>query len=275
MSSRIAWNNAKKLCPATPSAAIFSASCLILRLISLVLGCIAQRSLPQNNGAMIFLLGAVGITANALVLAPTEITAMQRLAESLHLLQNSSTRRNRHLLWKKWFALRICADFLVLATVLPSALLSGIALRLLNTVQSPTDGMWALLLSAHLLILSPILFILPLRMRALCAALPLYLLKAPYASISCIFRMSVCATRHRCKQILLRRAACIPLLICPFTALRALPVLCTAELIETSANSDKIIYASSHIRTARKGLSLGILSKIEKSSCISRQKGVS
>lgn len=248
MKRRISWQRAKQLCPLGQCAGVLAAICVVLRLILLGMGYAVQR-MGMDSIVGSFGFGICCIAANTLVTAPLEVTTFRWMGEQLHLLNDNDRGflacSGRFWLWRRWFALRFSAACLLLISCVPSAVACGLAERALRT---PADGILTLLISAHLLILSVLLLALPLRLLAVQAALPLYFLKAPHLRCSCIFRMADRATRRRTKHLLLRRAACLPLLVCPFTMLRTLPVLFTAELVEMNANSDKIIYVVSHTR---------------------------
>ena len=225
------------------SAAVIGCARLILYLISAAAAGRAQDSLrscgyltaridaAQPNGSDLFLIG----TMLFVLLACTPLrmqTAWQtgRLAGTLDendlgfLAQSGSVW-----LWCRAIGTRLLMQILILLSALPVLLLGFAAKCIWLTIPPESESILPLLTILHLLFLAVIGVLLPLRCMAAATALPYCFLKEPYESGLHVLRAAFRDTCGQTGGILMTRLLVMPLLLFPFTAVRMIPVLLTAE----------------------------------------------
>lgn len=225
------WRSAERLTNQKPQAmAMLAAVWMIFSIVLLLSGCIAQRILSDGGFCAIFCC-AFGI----FLTAPLQTMSLWWLGETVGVLDENDcgflSCCGKLWLWGRYSLLRLLAAMLLPLSVVPSAAVFAMAKKLFLAAALLTDGTWVLLVTAHLFLLSILLLWLPLRVLASEAALPFCYLKSPHIRIFHILLQAFAVTRGQTLSLLLRRIVCLPFVLLPFTALRTIPTLFTAELL--------------------------------------------
>ncbi len=244
---RILWHEAKdKLSAHQRAAAVFGAVWIIFLLLRTLFGCAAEQYLRGagwlsqtsfcGSGAGIWDVFAVCWTLSSLLLSvPLQTMSMWWLGETVGVLNASDcgflSCSSRLWLWRRVLRVRLMFSLMLGISVLPSGILFCLSARMLQSTVGLYDGTWGLLLTAHCLLAAILMLWLPLRLLAAQTALPLCYLKSPHFRPFTIIMQAIAATRGETFGLLMRRLCCVPLLICPMTALVTLPTMLTAEFL--------------------------------------------
>lgn len=228
------WRRAKRLTDKKPQAmAMLAAVWMICTVLLLLGGCLAQRIL--FHGAIGSLCAVLCSICGIFLTVPLQTMSMWWLGETVGVLDDNDCGflacSGKLWLWGRFFLLRLTASILLPISVMPAAAVFGMAKKLFLTAALLTDGTWVLLFTAHLFLLSILLLWLPLRVLTADAALTFCYLKSPHIRIFRILLQAFAVTRGQTFSLLLRRIVCLPFILLPFTALRTLPTLLTAELL--------------------------------------------
>ena len=134
-------------------------------------------------------------------------------------------------LWGKAYALQILTALLQAAAFLPPLVLFMCTKGLWLLIPPDGERLTELLAVLHTGILAFFSMLLPLRVWAASAALPYCFLKSPHMPPGAILRQTFRLTRGQSARILCTRLTVLPLMLLPFPAVQALPVLLAAEQV--------------------------------------------
>lgn len=235
-------------------AAVFAAIWLILLLVLLLLGATFQRLCMGGWWQSRVGLALLCVGCRVLLTAPLATMSMWWLGETVGVLDESDCGflgcSGKLWLWVRWGLLQLLSDTLLVVSVLPSAIVFCMAGMLWRSAIQVEESVFVLLLAAHVLLLSIVLLSLPLRVLAAQAVLPFCYLKSPHYAAPVLLLQGLAITRGHTVGLLMRRCLCLPLLLCPFTALSALPTLLTTELLfaqQHMQGAGGIYRAASHL----------------------------
>lgn len=243
------WHEAaRRLKKRQRSAAAAGAALFIAGIISILAGSTVQTMLSEAgiipaqslaaapNPADLYLIAALLTAATALTPLRTQcswqIGAISGILDENDrgfLAQSSSLW-----LWGRAWLLRLLADAAVLCSVVPAAALYLTAKCIWLRISPADEDLLPLLTVLHFGLLAIAAVYLPLRMLAACTALPYCYLKLPHLPALRLLRMALRITHRQTAAILLMRLTVLPLMLFPFTAVRVLPILLTAEQLRTA-----------------------------------------
>ncbi|MCR4760644.1 MAG: hypothetical protein K5705_10325 [Oscillospiraceae bacterium] len=134
-------------------------------------------------------------------------------------------------LWCRAYALQILTALLQAASCIPPLLLTACTKGLWLLIPADGERLTELLTVLHTGILAVFAALLPLRVCAASAALPYCFLKSPHMPLHTVIRQAFRLTRGQSARILCTRLTVLPLLLLPYPAVRALPILLAAEQV--------------------------------------------
>ena len=234
---------ARRLRPYQRSAAVIGCSRLLLHLIKLPVSLWIQQFLRssgyfqgsvasvQLNGSDLFLAGT--LLAALLACTPLRMQTAWQIGRLSGTLDDNDLGFLAHSgafwLWCRAIGTRLLMQLLILLSAMPALLLGFTAKCIWLTIPPESEGLLPLLTVLHLGLLAAAAILLPVRCAAASAALPFCFLKAPHEPAFRILRTAFRDTRGQTSGILLNRLIVMPLLLLPFTAVRMIPILLTAE----------------------------------------------
>lgn len=243
------WHEAaRRLKKRQRSAAAVGAARMIAGILCILAGMVLQTLLYSDgiiptrslaavpNPADIYLIGALFTALTALTPLRMQCSwQLGALAGTLDENDQGFLAQSRSIwLWGRAWVLRMLADAAVLLSALPMLILYLTAKCIWLRIPPTDEGLLPLLTVLHLGLLALAAGYLPLRMAAACTALPYCYLKSPHLPPLRIIRLALRVTRRQTPAILLMRAVTLPLMLVPFTAVWALPILLTAEQLRTA-----------------------------------------
>lgn len=227
------WHEAgRRLKPHRRSAAVIGAALTVVSMLCLLAGTVTQRILsPALQGW--HLAGAL-LTA-LLARTPLHLHCSWQIGRLTGTLDENDLGflacSSSLWLWSRAVLLRLAADLLLIVSALPAFLLYAAARCIWIAAPADTESIRLILTVLHLAILSAAAVCLPLRIYAAASALPYCCLKAPHTAVSSMLRRAFRLTRGQSISIIRMRICTAPFLLCPFTAVYALPTLLAAEQI--------------------------------------------
>ena len=147
-------------------------------------------------------------------------------------------------LWFRAYALQMLTALLQAAAWIPPLLLTACTKSLWLLIPPDGERLTEILTVLHTGILAVLAMLLPLRVLAAAAALPYCFLKSPHMPLHTVIRQAFRLTRGQSARILCTRLTVLPLLLLPYPAVRALPVLLAAEQVRCAR-------AQRHLRPRR------------------------
>lgn len=265
--SRVLHESARRLKACRRSAAVLGASRYLLRIVGLIAAVVVQNLLrgagllqADANSALpncgdLFLI--VSLFFAVLICTPLRIQSDWQIGRLAGTLDDNDLGFLAHSssfwLWCRAIGNKLLMETVILLSVLPALLLGFTAKCIWLTIPPEDEGLLPLLTVLHLAVLAAAALLLPLRALAASAALPFCFLKTPHESAFRILRSAFRYTRGQSGAILLTRLLCAPLLLIPFSAVRMLPVLLTAEQLRCTAAQRRL---APHPRSRFSGLEL-------------------
>lgn len=218
---------------------------LFIAVIMLIAGGFLQHCLTEAG--LLCGGGGVGLTdlwlpgcllAGMLAQTPLMVTRTRLLAELTGVL----TEDDRGFLgcctdWWLWLRLirvRLRLAGMLLLSVLPSFLLLTAARTVLLLSVGREEAILPLMTAVHLLLAGIGTVLLPLRVTAAAAAMPLCFLKNPHEPAKAVLREAFAVSRRNAPRLVLRRAVILPAILFPPAAVTLLPRLRAAELLDTA-----------------------------------------
>ena len=231
---RLRHEAARRLKPYRRSTAVIGAARYLTALLFLLAGVLTQRTADEIPAFRRWYLIAALLTAAA-VRTPLQFCTdreIGRLAGTLNTNDLGFLACSSSLwLWGKMLLLRLLLSFLLILSLLPSCLLYAAAKCIWLTAPPQQEDLLTVVTVLHFGFLTAASLWLPLRTYTASAALPYCCLKTPHLPVLRILRTAFRLSNGQTAATAAMRLCTVPLLLLPFTAVTALPVLLSAEQI--------------------------------------------
>ena len=232
----------RRLLPLGRSAGVIAGAEWMTAALTLLLGVWVQGELPAGKQELIRLPLWMLFAASAAT--PLQMHRSWIYAETAGILDADDLGflrcSSNFWLWGRLLVLRLLTVSLLLLSVLPGMVLLTAAKVIWLRTPLAQDALFPLLTAAHVMLSGLAAFLLPVRVYAALLTLPYAFLKLPHLRVREIVGAAFAYSRGHTLRLVCRRLRYLPEMLFPVTAVKILPRICTAELIEAEYASRNV-----------------------------------